>query len=215
MTTETKTTTERRFLYSREIRMGEPGDNTPGVIEGYAAVFYREGDAATEFDLWPGELVERIDRQAFADIANDDVRCLFNHESSAILGRSISQTLELAIDDVGLLYRCTLPNTSGGRDVAESIRRGDVSGSSFQFEAVEQEWIERENLPTVRLLKKLRTFDVGPVTFPAYEGTTTGVRGRDLAKQELERIHRYRRIHDRKIAQRRLIQKRAQRNAQR
>lgn len=197
---------ERRYLFNRhEIRMDDTDtDNSPGTIEGYAAVFYRPGDPATEFELMPGRIVERIDPAAFADLARDDVRCLFDHASDKILGRNTSGTLELDVDSIGLHYRCTLPNTTAGRDVAESIRRGDITGSSFQFDVIEQEWTERDGEPTIRTLKKLRSFDVGPVTFPAYEATTTGVRS-DRAAAELEQIQAARRAAERRHRRRRIL----------
>jgi len=196
---------ERRYLFNRhEIRMEPTDDESPGTIEGYAAVFYRDNDPKTEFELWEGRIMERIDPAAFADLARDDVRCLFDHDSAKILGRSAANTLELDVDSVGLHYRCTLPNTTAGRDVAESIRRGDISGSSFQFDVLEQEWTERDGEPTIRTLKKLKLYDVGPVTFPAYEATTTGVRS-DRAAAELEQVVAARQAAARRQRRRRIL----------
>lgn len=147
-------------------------------ISGYAAVFYRAGERGTEYELGPG-MVERIGRSAFdRAIAEDDVRGLFNHDSGMILGRAKSGTLKLSVDEIGLRYEITPPDTQAARDIVESIRRGDVSGSSFAFQAITSDWERSDDAAKtdVRTLTDVRLYDVGPVTFPAYSATETQVR---------------------------------------
>ncbi len=143
---------------------------------GYGAVFYREGEAGTEYQLGKG-VVERVDPKAFdkALQRGDDVRALFNHEPDHLLGRSTSGTLRLSVDGAGLRYEIDLPDTQAGRDVATSIERGDLSGSSFSFNVERADWQE-ENGRDVRVIRDVRLFDVGPVTFPAYAATSTALR---------------------------------------
>lgn len=150
------------------------GDGPP-VIAGYAAVYYREGDSSTEYRLWPGA-VERIKRGAFDNVVKTaDVRALFNHDPSHILGRTKAGTLKIWGDEVGLRYEVTPSDTTSYRDVAEMLRRGDVDGSSFQFSARDS-W-SMEDGQEVRTLEEMTALlDVGPVTFPAYTGTTSGTR---------------------------------------
>jgi hypothetical protein len=50
-----------------------------------------------------------------------DVRCLIDHNSSYVLGRTVADTLKLEVDDVGLRFRCELPNTSYARDTGVVI----------------------------------------------------------------------------------------------
>lgn len=155
---------------------------------GYGAVFYREGEAGTEYQLGKG-VVERVDAKAFdkALQRGDDVRALFNHEPDHLLGRSTSGTLRLAVDGDGLRYEIDLPDTQAGRDVATSIERGDLSGSSFSFNVERADWQE-ENGRDVRVIRDVRLFDVGPVTFPAYTATSTALRSEgDDAEAEAER----------------------------
>lgn len=149
------------------------------VIEGYAAVFYRDGDKSTEFEIWPG-FVERIRPGAFdrALLEKQDVRALFNHDSGKILGRTSAGTLRLSVDQIGLRYEIDVPDTSTGRDVVASLERGDIDGSSFAFLPTQSIWIEEPELE-IREIMDCDLFDVGPVTWPAYEGTTAGVRSRD------------------------------------
>jgi len=80
----------------------------------------------------------------------------------------------------------TLPNTSYGRDAAELVRRGDVTGFSFGFSMPTRGGDEWSADGTERLLKSVRLFEVSLVAFPAYSGTagTATVRGLDkIAKR--------------------------------
>jgi phage head maturation protease len=62
-----------------------------------------------------------------------------------------------------------------GRDVVTSIDRGDLTGSSFAFLIRKQTWLEGGN-EDIRQVDDVELVDVGPVTYPAYEGTSTGLR---------------------------------------
>ncbi len=165
---------ERRFTpaAAAQVVMRKVGDKQ--VIEGYASVFY-DGTPATEFVLWEG-CVERIAPGAFDKaIRESDVRCLFNHDPSLILGRTAAKTCQLSVDKVGLRYACDPPETQVGRDVPISIARGDVTGCSFAMWARSVTWKETPDLD-VRLIEEVELYDVGPVTYPAYAGTSVGVR---------------------------------------
>lgn len=180
----------------------DAGAGGPPMITGYAAVFYREGDPGTEYemlpaDAWGPRVVERIMPTAFDKaIAEDDVRGLFNHDPGAVLGRNKSGTLRLCVDAVGLRYEIDPPDTQTARDVVASIRRGDISGSSFAFlprTTVRREVAadESRGTPAELVLERhdVGLADVGPVTFPAYAGATSGVRSdadRAAARAEVE-----------------------------
>lgn len=167
-------TIERRGLAQAASRVELRAVGDKFVVEGYAAVFYREDDPGTEYALWEG-YVERILPGAFdRAIREDDARCLFNHDSDHILGRTKPKTLLLSVDSVGLRYRAELPETQCGRDVRISIERGDIDGSSFGFEVLSQRRTETEDR-MIRDLLECRLYDVGPVTFPAYKATTTEI----------------------------------------
>ena len=175
--------TERRNNNQR-VRI-EKRDGQPSKIVGYAAVFYRDDDPGTQYELYSGHF-ERIQPGAFTRALGekDDVRGLFNHEPSAILGRAQAGTLSLSEDDTGLRYEIDVPDTQVGRDVATSIERGDVTGSSFAFSISEGgSEIRKDGKHTVREINGVALYDVGPVTYPAYEATTTGMRAADGIKE--------------------------------
>ena len=171
---------ELRTLIDSEIRVEERADG-PSRIVGYAARIYRKSEPGTQYELAPG-IVERIMPGAFdrALARGDDVRALFNHDPNLLLGRTRSGTLELSKDSKGLKYRIT-PNdeTQVTNDVKSHIGRGDMTGSSFAFTIEEEEWRtegKNENRVDIREIKSVRLYDVSPVTYPAYEATSVGLR---------------------------------------
>lgn len=169
-------TIEQRIITGRPVELRADDENQP-TISGYAAVFYRDGDPSTEYELWPGA-VERVMPGAFNDsLKMDDVRALFNHDAQSVLGRSKSGTLRLSVDNTGLRYEITPADTTLYRDVAAMIKRGDVDGSSFSFQIVGQDtWTRSADGREVREIRSVKLYDVGPVTFPAYQGSTSEAR---------------------------------------
>jgi len=189
-------THERRFLTTAAagvtIETREDGGKT---LTGYAAVFYRAGDSGTEFAPWPG-WVERVMPGAFDEaLKADDVRALFNHDNSLVLGRNQAGTLTLSVDEKGLRYSVDLPDTQTGRDVPVLVERGDITGSSFAFmtrgEDGQKVYEDKARNSYIRELRAVELFDVSPVTYPAYEGTSVAVRGAEIpddVQAEVDRI---------------------------
>lgn len=179
-------TIHRRFVpvHSHGVRTMKRSDDSDGdqlpQIGGRAAVFFDPEDRdGTEYPLWR-DTFERIMPGAFDEIAADDVRALQNHDPRLLLGRSTAGTLALEVTDGGLDYLIDTPDTTVGRDTVVSLDRGDISGSSFAFHVVRASWKEEEGSDGVvwyREIEQVRTFDVGPVTYPAYSGTDSGTRG--------------------------------------
>lgn len=147
-------------------------------ISGYAAVFFREGNDATEYAPKPApsgfRTRERIKPGTFARALqeNQEVVALFDHETHNLLGRTSAGTLELEEDDAGLRYTITTADTTIARDVVENIRAGNLQGSSFAFVARKETWEENEAGEAIRTLEDVDLYDVGPVVNPAYEGTS-------------------------------------------
>lgn len=158
----------RRTFETKELR-AEGGDGKPTMLVGHALVF----DVLSEDLGWfrekiaPGATRESIPR--------DDIRALFNHDSNFILGRNRAGTLRLKEDSVGLAVEIDPPDTQVARDLATSIKRGDVTQMSFGFIAEVDEW-DMTTDPYTRTLKKIRLYDVSPVTFPAYPQTDISAR---------------------------------------
>lgn len=138
------------------------------IVEGYALRFNTLSN-----DL--GGFVETISPEALKETDLSDVRCLIDHDSSKVLGRTVSETLELNVDDEGLHFRCQLPNTTYAKDLYENIRLGNISQCSFGFILDENEgdsFEKRDDGLFKRTLRKIKSlFDVSVVTYPAYNDT--------------------------------------------
>lgn len=176
-------TRERRMTPAGEIRIEERAGGGK-MVSGYAAVFHRDGEAGTEYRLGT-DIVERIAPTAFNRAISEkhDARALFNHDPNMLLGRAGAGTLRLSVDQRGLKYEIDLPDTQVGKDVATSIARGDLAGSSFAFsiKGKDGQRFEKGKEHDVRNILDVDLYDVGPVTYPAYESTTTGLRSGDCA----------------------------------
>jgi len=164
---------ERRYVGSQGTSVRMIGENDTRKIEGYGAIFY-DGSAGSEYELWFG-VKERIMPGAFdrAIREGDDCRALFNHDANMVLGRTTAGTLALSVDQRGLKYEIDPPASRA--DVIEAIERGDVTGSSFGFMVTDEDW-RMENGTEIREIRGVKLLDVSPVTYPAYEGTSTGLR---------------------------------------
>ena len=173
---EPKAQIERRFVPSSELRLTNNDDGLP-TIHGYAAVFDKLSVVLWDFreKVAPGAFKRTLAEGA-------DVRALVDHESARIIGRNKAGTLDLAEDVKGLKADITPPDTTVGRDIVESIRRGDVTGMSFGFVTVKDEWERgKEGELDIRTLLDVDLFDVSVVTYPAYPDTSVGVRKEDVA----------------------------------
>ncbi|WP_289294513.1 HK97 family phage prohead protease [uncultured Reyranella sp.] len=151
----------------------ERRDGKTPLLVGHAAVFSQLSEDLGGFreQVMPGAFAEAIEK--------DDVRALFNHDSNFVLGRNVSGTLRMAENVRGLGIEIDLPDTPTIRDlVAAPIERGDVSQMSFAFSVRPggQDWAKDDSGQVIRSLKKLRLYDVSPVTFPAYRQTDIAVR---------------------------------------
>lgn len=158
---------ERRFLQGARVTL-RSGDRP--AIEGYGAVFGETYDS--------GYFKEQIMPGAFSKVlaGRPDVRALLNHSPDNLLGRTTANTLRLSQDSKGLRFDCDLPDTQLGRDVRTLVGRGDLTGCSFSFSVTKQNWREEKDGCYRDIVEIGELWDTGPVTYPAYDGTTVATR---------------------------------------
>lgn len=145
------------------------GTSNKRKLVGHAAVF----DSPA---LIGGQFTEQIARGAFTQsIIKNDIRALFNHDAACVLGRVSAGTLKLSQDNVGLRVEIDIPDTALARDLAVLVERGDISGMSFGFRVVDEDWND-EVWPPLRVIREIDLFEVSVVTFPAYESTDVALR---------------------------------------
>ena len=165
-------------------------DNGIKKIEGHPVVFEQTTDIG-------GYFYEVIDRGAFDECDLTDVLLFVNHNQNKIpLARSRrnngNSTMHLQIDNIGLFMSADIDidNNPEARALYRAIKRGDLDGMSFAFRIKEQEWLNLDTkMPTRRIKKFAKLYEVSAVNKPAYESTDINARDKDAlenAKRELD-----------------------------
>ncbi|PEA97939.1 HK97 family phage prohead protease [Bacillus cereus] len=176
-------TKETRTFDITKLSTRDATEEQPSKITGYAAVF----NSKTTIGGWFDEVIEP---GAFARSLseNSDIRALFNHNWDNVLGRTKSGTLRLEEDDKGLKFEIELPNTSVGRDLAESMSRGDINQCSFGFWITEENW-DYNVEPALRTIKEVELYEISVVSIPAYDDTEVSlVRSKEIGKEIEQRM---------------------------
>jgi len=154
-------TTSTKF----ELR-AEEGDGM--TFTGYASVFNSSSEDLGGFREFvaPGAFKRSLQ-------ARNEIKLLWNHDTSEPLASVRGGSLQLVEDNHGLKVTAKLPNTTRGRDVAELLRSKVIDSMSFGFNVIKDSW---SNNGSVRTLESVRLSEVSVVTFPAYTATTATVR---------------------------------------
>lgn len=161
---------EVRTIPAQEMRVNTDADGTRS-LSGYAAVFN-----SRSVDL--GGFTEILAPGCFSRSLQNtpDVLMLRDHQSSLLMGRTKSGTLQLNEDANGLRFSCKLPDTTQAADLVRSIERGDLDGCSFGFYADNDEWKENPRGTYTRTILEATLLEISAVSFPAYPSTSVSVR---------------------------------------
>jgi uncharacterized protein len=120
-----------------------------------------------------GSFIEQIAPGALTDLlANGaDVRFLIDHDSSRLLARTLSGTMQLTDSPTGLQMSARLDvRDSDAMNTVVRISRGDLREMSCAFVVAEDTWSPDFSRRTISRFQDLQ--DVSVVTFPAYSATT-------------------------------------------
>lgn len=139
--------------------------------------------------IWD-EFVEQFAPGAFTDslAGGSDVRALFEHDYTQLLGRTKSGTLILTEDNTGLRFELTPPDTQLGRDVLTMVERGDITGMSFGFRALKESW-DITPTPYVRTVTAAELREITVTSMPAYPESDVDIAHRSLFAQHPELRH--------------------------
>ena len=154
------------------------------TVEGYAVVYNSLSEDMGFYEtINPSAITEEV-------LKRSDVFCLFNHDQDKVLARSKYGigSLQLQLDEQGLKYTFTAPNTDLGDELLEYLRRGDIDSSSFAFTVSTDEGSEVWTTGTDgrqyrEILKIVELHDVSPVWNPAYSSTSVSQRTLDKLNQ--------------------------------
>ena len=167
-------TLERQMRFATS-QFNTRADDSGGLyISGYFSVF------GSEYELWQGA-TESVAETAFEGALSDDIRCLIDHETRLVLGRTKSGTLTLKTDSRGLWGEVRInQKDQDAMNLYERVKRGDVDQCSFGFDILEESFEDRGTI-VHWTIKKVKLYEVSVVTFPAYEDTSVSARSKQLA----------------------------------
>ena len=173
-----------RILDSEFVNFRAVKTESGRFLEGYASVFNQRSKPILE----NGKVFyEIIAPGAFDEVlaTKPDVKLNYNHSRDGILARTKSGTLELSVDDYGLKFRASVPNTTLGNDVYEMVSRMDLFENSFAFfvRKGDDVWTVDEQGNNIRTILRIsRLIDVSVVTDGAYANTLIEARDNENRK---------------------------------
>lgn len=156
------------------------------TLFGHFAVF----DRWTEIDSWfEGRFLERVGDKAFVRTfkeRGDKIRVLYDHGHDPSIGNKPLGAPDVLRTDkgVGAYYESELFDADYVNSLIPALRAKQL-GASFRFRVTGEEWVEPkkasdynpDKLPE-RTITDVDLYEFGPVTFPAYDDATAGVRSR-------------------------------------
>ncbi len=155
------------------------------TLTGHGAVF----NEWTTIDSWEGRFRERIAPGAFKKTLQENghrVRLQFDHGQHPLIGSlPIGSVRKLKEDTRGLYVEARLADNWLVQPVREAIENESIDGMSFRFSVVAERWDEEDSDLPERTITEVRLMELGPVVWPAYEGTDVGVRSLELARSLL------------------------------
>lgn len=170
---------KRNSYRTAQFKTREETETGDLILSGYFIKF----DEVTE--LWPGYF-EVIKREGVEKaIQNADIRALFNHDDSLVLGRTGNGTVTLGVDEIGL-FGDIIINKEDPQAIGAyaRVQRGDVVGCSFGFIPIKIDTEERADGSYLDTVLELEIFEVSPCTFPAYPQTEIAARQKDFESQQ-------------------------------
>lgn len=170
---------KRNSYRTAQFKTREETETGDLILSGYFIKF----DEVTE--LWPGYF-EVIKREGVEKaIQNADIRALFNHDDSLVLGRTGNGTVILGVDEIGL-FGDIIINKEDPQAIGAyaRVQRGDVIGCSFGFIPIKINTEERDDGSYLDTVLELEIFEVSPCTFPAYPQTEIAARQKDFESQK-------------------------------
>ncbi len=168
------------------VRVSEPftltrseGDGMP-TLHGIGATYDEWTEINSRFE---GHFMERFAPGSFSKTImenRDRIRCLFHHGQDPQCGvKPIGTITDLSERGLGVEYDVDLFDADYVRALVPGLEAGTY-GSSYRFSTIKAD-NERKRVSNVkglleRTIREARMVELGPTPFPAYAGTTAGLR---------------------------------------
>jgi Escherichia/Staphylococcus phage prohead protease len=142
-------------------------------VSGYAIVWNsRSVDLGGFTEICSPKMLNRTLKE------NPDVLMLRDHKQELLLGRTSAGTLSLNVDNVGLAFTVTLPQTAIGDDTYENVKLRNLSGCSFGFTTMDDSFDYDADGNVVRTLLDIDLIECSITSFPAYQKSSVFTRSR-------------------------------------
>ncbi|MCF1784077.1 phage major capsid protein [Lactobacillus mulieris] len=134
----------------------------------------------------PMPFIEYIKPEALDGLDLSSVMLLRSHDFDQILARVDSGTLSVRVDDKGLYFEATMPDTTLGNDTLADIKAGNIKGCSIGFNIGDDDWSRDDSGQTIHQINEISHLnEISLTPIPAYQQTSANVE-RSL-KQFLEK----------------------------
>jgi phage head maturation protease len=166
-------------VLARDVELREAEDGGKPTMEGW---LIRYGEWAEIDSLLEGHFMERFAPGSMTKTLSERTpKVLFQHGRDAIGKQPIGKPVDFDHSDEGVRYRVEMYD--GVPDLIVSGLRDSAYGISFQFSVMRE---DKDRSPTrseynpdgimERTVREASVPEFGPVTFPAYQGSTAAVR---------------------------------------
>lgn len=165
--TETATNKDVRSV-QLQVRDTQTANDGSHVISGTAVVFDQPSEAMP--------FIEYVSPLAFKNVDFSNVQLLYNHDFSSILARVDAGTLKITVNNKGLNFTATLPDTQLGNDTFTNIQNGNLQGLSFGFTIADDSWgldNDGNEVHTINQIDQLFELSLTPI--PAYQETSVKI----------------------------------------
>jgi HK97 family phage prohead protease len=170
---------ERRLIEIRAV----DNEEDKMLIEGYAITF--EQPATHQYGK--RKFTETIKRGALDKTDMKDVPLRYNHNDSwLIMARTRNKSLQLIVDEKGLLIRAELLDTQSNRDAYKAIQARLIDRMSFAFTVADggDTWTFGDTETTRNVTNIDKLYDVSVVDTPFYDSTSIYARSLELLENE-------------------------------
>ena len=168
---------------SKEIRYSELTDietrDDSLEISGYALVFNQPSVTLGGSNGFK----EVISRSALEDVDLSDIHLYYQHRSDQILANTKSNTMSLSVTDKGLYFKANMADTTLGKDTYKLIKRGDLTGMSFEMLVQKDSW-NLTTQPETRTVEKIgKINEISIISRPAYKQSSVSTRSANFLEE--------------------------------
>lgn len=175
-------------MITKIYRSSDLSQSKDRVVEGFAVVYN-----SLSVDL--GGFREIIRPSAITQelINNSDIIANVDHNNEYMMARlrKGKGNIDLTLDEHGLKFRYTIPDTVKGDELWSHIERGEIDQCSFAFgidysdPAAEKYHVDKDGVTIREILKISKLYDISCVINPAYEDTEVYTRDIDHVNDQI------------------------------